>query len=66
MFEFLLFLVPSVLYIIFQRKRIGVSQARTNVGWQWGNWQSVVLSIIFFPVLLGIGYAGIRVEASWV
>lgn len=64
MFEFLLFLVPSVLYIIFQRKRIGVSQARANVGWRLGNWQTVVLSIILFPVLIGIGYAGIRLVST--
>ena len=64
MFEFLLFLVPSVLYIIFQRKRIGVSQARANVGWRLGSWQTVVLGIILFPVLIGMGYAGIRLVST--
>ena len=56
MVEFLFFLAPSVLYILVRRGSIGVSRARANVGWRWGNLQAAALSVILFPVLLGIGY----------
>lgn len=60
MIEFLLFLWPSVLYIFFRRKSLGVSRARAHVGLRWGSWQAAGLSLVLFPVLLGIGCLGIR------
>ena len=56
MVEFLFFLAPSVLYILVRRGSIGVSRARANVGWRWGNLQAAALSVILFPVLLGLGW----------
>ena len=64
MIEFLLFLCPSVLYIFFRRKSLGVSRARAHVGWRWGSWQAAGLSLVLFPVLLGIGYLGIRLVSA--
>lgn len=64
MIEFLLFLCPSVLYMFFRRKSLGVSRARAYVGWRWGSWQMAGLSLVLFPVLLGIGYLGIRLVSA--
>ena len=64
MIEFLLFLCPSVLYIFFRRKSLGVSRARAHVGWRWGSWQAAGLSLVLFPVLLGIGHLGIRLVSA--
>lgn len=64
MIEFLLFLCPSVLYILVRRKSLGVSRARAHVGWRWGSWQAAGLSLVLFPVLLGIGYLGIRLVSA--
>ena len=64
MIEFLLFLCPSVLYIFFRRKSLGVSRARAHVGWRWGSWQMAGLSLVLFPVLLGTGYLGIRLVST--
>lgn len=64
MVEFLFFLAPSVLYILVRRGSIGVSRARANVGWRWGNLQAAALSVILFPVLLGLGYLGIRLVST--
>ena len=62
--EFLLFLCPSVLYILVRRKSIGVSRALAHVGWRWGSWQAAGLSLVLFPVLLGTGYLGIRLVST--
>ena len=62
--EFLLFLCPSVLYILVRRKSLGVSRARAHVGWRWGSWQAAGLSLVLFPVLLGTGYLGIRLVST--
>ncbi|WP_296135211.1 CPBP family intramembrane glutamic endopeptidase [uncultured Corynebacterium sp.] len=64
MIEFLLFLCPSVLYILVRRKSIGVSRALAHVGWRWGSWQAAGLSLVLFPVLLGTGYLGIRLVST--
>ena len=64
MIEFLLFLCPSVLYILVRRKSLGVSRALAHVGWRWGSWQAAGLSLVLFPVLLGIGYLGIRLVST--
>ena len=64
MIEFLLFLSPSVLYILVRRKSLGVSRALAHVGWRWGSWQAAGLSLVLFPVLLGTGYLGIRLVST--
>lgn len=64
MIEFLLFLCPSVLYILVRSKSLGVSRVLAHVGWRWGSWQAAVLSLVLFPVLLGTGYLGIRLVST--
>lgn len=56
--------VPQCSIFFFRRKSLGVSRARAHVGLRWGSWQAAGLSLVLFPVLLGIGYLGIRLVSA--
>ncbi|MFV8380990.1 CPBP family intramembrane glutamic endopeptidase [Corynebacterium hindlerae] len=64
MVEFLLFLIPSLIYVLVRCRSLGMQRAGANVGWQWGSWRTAGFAVALFPILLGLGYVGTRLVVS--